>query len=123
MRGQRLAHAKIHGQYLAGEIHSRSAVKFRHHSCPLGEIVAADNSIKPLAATNAAADRTELRVGMKAAESFRTLKRNLKTCSVFGQSATDRRSQDIEDGAWKHRYINAARFFVEKSPLQGRFRS
>ena len=59
---------------------------------------------------------------MKSTEFLRDLKWNLKTRSIFGESAPDRGLRDVEDDARKHRHVEAALLFVEKTPFHGRLR-
>src|ERR1700730_16206903 len=120
---QRLANAKIHRQRITIKIHSRCAVKFGHQHRCLSHIKSADDSIEPLAPANTDPDWTEFRVGVKSSESFRDLKWNLKTRAVLGQTAAHGRLREVENDSWKHRHVDAAFFFVEKSPLHRRFRS
>ena len=85
--GKLMTEADVHGQDVAREIHARRAVKLRHQQRRFGQLHAADNAIEPFAAADSADERTELDVGMPAAERFRDLKRDLKPSALFGQAA------------------------------------
>lgn len=79
----------VHGQDVAGEVHARRAMQFRHQHCRFRQLHPAHDSINPFASADSACERTEFCVGMKSTECFRNLKRDLKTGATFGQAVPD----------------------------------